>query len=78
MSPHFVWTRSALRVALVGALLTVAVPRLQAQTNSFITEAPIAAIPLDVEVTPNGAVAVVRGNDTTFQASQPNNARVSF
>ena len=46
----------------MGALLILLSGESRSQTNTFVLEGQIDAVPLDVEMTPNGAVAVVRGS----------------
>ncbi len=63
---------------LAAAIAPFAAPALgEAQTNNFIIEQSINAVPLDLELTPNGAVAIVRSNSSTSGTlSDPN--RVTF
>ena len=53
--------RAAPLVAALGANL-VAQNQASAQTNSMVVESQIQAVPVDLEVSPNGLFSVVRGN----------------
>jgi len=60
MKSYDILRTARLLVVAVAVLVTQALA--MPQTNNFVAEASIDAIPLDLEVTPNGKVAVVRGN----------------
>ena len=67
MKSYDILRTARLLVVAVAVLVTQALA--MPQTNSFVAEASIDAIPLDLEVTPNGKVAVVRGTSLATRAA---------
>ena len=71
MSPARSFRTCAVRLALavIVAAITSELGKARAQSNTFQYEALIQSRPVDLEVTPNGLVAVVRGNSANDDPS---------
>jgi len=76
-------SKQSLQIRAAPFLLTAALclvsadfAQVRAQTNTFVVEAPISAIPVDLEISPNGLIAAVRSNHPTL--TTPSDQRVSL